>query len=47
LVNNWKEVPVQANPGGYEIVAYVGVAAPVQRAAPVPRPTAVVPRFTG
>jgi hypothetical protein len=50
VANNWKEVPLQANPGGYEMVAFVGVAGPVHRAAPVPRPSriiTVVPRFTG
>jgi hypothetical protein len=50
LANNWKEVPIQANPGGYEMVVYVGVAAPVHRAAPVARPasaTTIVPTFTG
>ncbi len=47
LCNNWKEVPIQANPGGYEMVAYVGVAAPVTRAAPRPRPQQTIPRFTG
>lgn len=29
LANNWKEIPVQTNPGGYEMVAFVGAAAPV------------------
>ncbi|WCO68099.1 hypothetical protein PO878_05095 [Iamia majanohamensis] len=38
LTNNWKDVPVQTNPGGYEIVAYVGLAAPVDRPEPEPRP---------
>lgn len=38
VMNNWRDIPIQANPGGYQIVAYVGVAAPVQRAAPIPRP---------
>jgi sugar lactone lactonase YvrE len=49
VANNWKEDPVPTNPGGYEIVAFVGVATPVQRAAPLARPTAptLVPRFTG
>jgi NHL repeat len=28
LANNWKNVPVQTNPGGYQIVAYLGLAAP-------------------
>lgn len=30
LVNNWKNVPIQTNPGGYSIVAYLGLAAPVK-----------------
>lgn len=52
LCNNWKEVPIQANPGGYEMVAYVGVAGPVTRPAPRARPTPpapaqAIPRFTG
>jgi len=28
--NNWKNGPIQTNPGGYQIVAYLGVAAPVK-----------------
>lgn len=28
--NNWKEIPVQTNPGGYEVVVYVGAAAPLR-----------------
>jgi hypothetical protein len=47
VANNWKEAPIQTNPGGYEIVAFVGIAAPVQRADPIPRPAAIAPRFTG
>jgi hypothetical protein len=46
LANNWKEVPIQTNPGGYELVAFVGMAAPVQVAPPRPRPQQVL-RFTG
>lgn len=30
LVNNWRKVPIQSNPGGYQIVAYLGIAAPVK-----------------
>ena len=30
LVNNWKNAPIQTNPGGYQIVAYLGMAAPVK-----------------
>ncbi|WP_030245112.1 NHL repeat-containing protein [Streptomyces sp. NRRL S-350] len=29
LVNNWRTVPVQTNPGGHELVVLVGAAAPV------------------
>jgi hypothetical protein len=28
LANNWKNVPIQSNPGGYQIVAYLGLGAP-------------------
>ena len=38
LTNNWEEVPFQTNPGGHQIVAYVGLAAPVLVDAPVDRP---------
>jgi len=47
VANNWKEVPIQANPGGYEMVVFVGSAAPVHRAAPAARPPHPSPRFTG
>jgi hypothetical protein len=30
LANNWKNVPIQTNPGGYQIVAYLGLAAPTR-----------------
>jgi len=30
LVNNWRNVPIQRNPGGFQIVAYLGVASPVK-----------------
>lgn len=30
LANNWKNVPIQTNPGGYQIVAYLGLGAPTQ-----------------
>jgi hypothetical protein len=30
LTNNWKTVAIQANPGGYQIVAFLGLAAPVK-----------------
>ncbi|MER7672356.1 NHL repeat-containing protein [Kitasatospora sp. NPDC096128] len=29
LANNWRTVPIQANPGGHELVVLVGAAAPV------------------
>ncbi|GAC83888.1 hypothetical protein GP2_016_00210 [Gordonia paraffinivorans NBRC 108238] len=29
VTNNWKEIPLQTNPGGLQIVALVGAAAPV------------------
>ena len=51
LMNNWKQDPLVPNPGGYEIVAFVGMAGPVQPPTPRPRPTpvpvTVTPRFTG
>lgn len=36
IANNWEQVPLQTNPGGHQIVAFVGLAAPVE-----------VPPFTG
>ena len=30
LANNWLQVPYQTNPGGHQIVAYIGLAAPVK-----------------
>jgi hypothetical protein len=30
LANNWKNAPIQTNPGGYQIVAYLGLAAPIK-----------------
>ncbi|UVF76889.1 NHL repeat-containing protein [Gordonia mangrovi] len=30
VANNWDEVPIQSNPGGHEIVAFLGMAPPVQ-----------------
>ena len=39
LFVTWLEVPVQTNPGGHEIVAYVGLAPPVPVDAPRERPT--------
>lgn len=49
VTNNWIEIPYQTNPGGHEIVAYLGMAAPVTIEAPVgptPAPT-VSPTPTG
>ncbi|WZU34842.1 hypothetical protein Rruber_04350 [Rhodococcus ruber] len=31
VANNWKDIPIQKNPGGYEMVVFVGVAGPVSR----------------
>lgn len=39
LANNWKEVPLPPNPGGYEMVVYVGLAGPVHRPPPRDQPT--------
>ncbi len=30
LANNWKTVPIQSNPGGYQVVAFIGLAAPIR-----------------
>lgn len=30
VANNWEEVPLQTNPGGHQIVAFIGIAAPVE-----------------
>jgi sugar lactone lactonase YvrE len=30
VANNWKNVPVQTNPGGYQVVAFLGLAAPIK-----------------
>lgn len=38
LMNNWIQDPDVPNPGGWEIVAFVGLGAPVQPEAPRPRP---------
>lgn len=42
VTNNWQEVPFQTNPGGHQIVAYLGLAAPIA----VPTPDAPVPPIT-
>ncbi len=39
VTNNWKDIPVQTNPGGYQVVAFVGLGEPVPVAAPQTRPT--------
>ncbi len=36
LANNWKTVPLPSNPGGYEIVAFVGLGGPLED--PIDRP---------
>ncbi|SEL74412.1 hypothetical protein [Streptacidiphilus jiangxiensis] len=40
LTNNWRTVPIQTNPGGHELVVFVGLAAPVRTplAGPPQRP---------
>jgi hypothetical protein len=38
VTNNWEEVPLQTNPGGHQIVAFLGMAPPVQPPAPRDRP---------
>lgn len=30
VANNWKNVPVQTNPGGYQVVAFLGLATPIK-----------------
>lgn len=40
FTNNWLDVPVQTAPGGHEIVAFLGMAGPVQPPAPKARPVA-------
>lgn len=35
--NNWMEHQQKTNPGGHQVVVYVGIAGPVQRPAPRPR----------
>jgi len=30
LANNWKQLPIQKNPGGYQVVAFLGLAAPLK-----------------
>ncbi|MDZ7733207.1 MAG: hypothetical protein U5R31_08865 [Acidimicrobiia bacterium] len=36
--NNWKEIPTEQNPGGYEVVAFLGLAGPVVPPPPEPEP---------
>ena len=53
LMNNWIQDPLVPNPGGHEVVAFVGMAGPVQPSAPRPRPDTaparvlITPKFTG
>ncbi len=58
VTNNWKQVPAEINPGGYQVVVFLGLAGPVQPPAPVtkpeptttaaaPEPVASTPSFTG
>ena len=53
LTNNWMQDPLVPNPGGHELVAFVGMAGPVQPSAPRPRPAPaparvlITPKFTG
>lgn len=30
IANNWKEIPFPTNPGGYEVVVFLGLAGPIQ-----------------
>lgn len=46
LTNNWKEIPIQTNPGGYEVVTYIGLAAPVDYPEPRERPDPPTPAPT-
>ena len=56
VTNNWKQDPAEINPGGYQVVVFLGIGGPVQVAppeprpappSPVPAPVVVAPRFTG
>lgn len=59
VTNNWKEKPTEQNPGGYQVVVYLGIAGPVQPPAPAPKvpaapapaapatPVVAAPKFTG
>ncbi len=38
VTNNWKELPPEANPGGYQVVVFLGLAGPVEVADPAPKP---------
>jgi hypothetical protein len=30
VANNWLTVPIQSNPGGHEVVVFIGIAAPLK-----------------
>ena len=59
VTNNWKQKPVEINPGGYQVVVFLGLGGPVTpppapQPKPAPPPTTtpavkvvVAPRFTG
>ena len=42
--NNWKEVPQEINPGGYQVVVFLGLAGPLE--VPPPEPAPVAPTTT-
>ena len=46
LANNWKEVPIQTNPGGNAIVVMVGAAGPL-KAPLIGTPRSFERRFSG
>ncbi len=53
VTNNWKEKPYEQNPGGYQVVVFLGLAGPLEapapepKPAPAPTPVSVSPTFTG
>ncbi|MCC5954284.1 MAG: hypothetical protein JJU45_19520 [Acidimicrobiia bacterium] len=46
VTNNWKNEPVEINPGGYEVVVFLGLGGPVEVAPPDPRPEPPAPAPT-